>query len=396
MGLIRDTIIKYLNVPNATAYDTISGMFLTRSAAFKNRSKDALADSYEGIIYSCVNKIAENSASIPINVYSKVSTNNFKNIPINKIDLEYTKKAIGLELPESSVKLVENHPLIDLLNNPNPYQTKFDLIEQTIINLELFGNAYWLVDFNSFNVPSQLQILCSKFMVPNIDNGVIMNYTYGGTQTIETKNIIHLQCPNPSNPLIGMGSLQASFTAYSLLRSSNEYDQAMFDNMGIPSVLITSKSKVAKEVKDKFIADWKNKYGGTNKSGSIGFLDGEIEIKTLGYPQKDTTIVSTREYAIQEIASIFGIPMSMIKGDATNKASAEAGLYEFAKFTLSPKLARISQQLTKQLASLYDPNLIIAFANPVPDDVEQLITKVDVLLKYNVITPDEARKIIGI
>ena len=40
---------------------------------------------------------------------------------------------------------IANHPLEQLLANPNPLTSRFELFEQTLGSLELHGNAYWFL-----------------------------------------------------------------------------------------------------------------------------------------------------------------------------------------------------------------------------------------------------------
>ena len=69
-------------------------------------------------VYIAINRIAEAGALVPLRVF--------------RLDDE---KRIG----------IANHPLEQLLSNPNPLASGFELFEQTIGSLELQGNAYWFL-----------------------------------------------------------------------------------------------------------------------------------------------------------------------------------------------------------------------------------------------------------
>jgi len=69
-------------------------------------------------VYACVSKIAEKIGSIDIQLYQILNS-------------------------KGDVKELVSHPALDLIYKVNPFQTKTEFLETTIINLKLAGNAFW-------------------------------------------------------------------------------------------------------------------------------------------------------------------------------------------------------------------------------------------------------------
>ena len=69
-------------------------------------------------VYACVRKIAEKTASQDIRLFQITNSKGDK-------------------------KEITSHPALDLLYRVNPFQTKSEFLEQTMINLKLSGDAFW-------------------------------------------------------------------------------------------------------------------------------------------------------------------------------------------------------------------------------------------------------------
>src|SRR5690606_34975330 len=80
-------------------------------------------------VYVAVNRIAEAAALVPLRVYD-------------------TCDGDRVEIPQ--------HPLVRLLDHPNPFLSRFELIEQTLGLLELTGSAYWFLHPGRDGLPAEI------------------------------------------------------------------------------------------------------------------------------------------------------------------------------------------------------------------------------------------------
>jgi hypothetical protein len=71
----------------------------------------------------------------------------------------YTKAALTIEE-------VTNHPLLDLLYQPNPMHSAFDLWEMTTVYLETTGKCFWYTPHGPFGTPDEIWILPTQNVTP--------------------------------------------------------------------------------------------------------------------------------------------------------------------------------------------------------------------------------------
>ena len=106
------------------------------------------------------------------------------------------------------------HPLVRLLEEVNPFETRHGLWERTVTFLELTGNAYWYVAENRLGVPAEIWLIPSQMMrvVPDRQR-FIKGYVCrveGSEVGFDRRDIIHLKYPNPRSLYYGRGPLQAA------------------------------------------------------------------------------------------------------------------------------------------------------------------------------------------
>ena len=126
-------------------------------------SYSALCDNYRSWVYTSIDKIAKAIATIPLRFYvykrrGKIfNGRNFKAFMREmdtKAQRDYYMKQEGIEKEE-----VVEHPLIDLLNNPNAMSTRFTLWYDTMVRLELKGECGWYLVPGIGGIPGEIFVL---------------------------------------------------------------------------------------------------------------------------------------------------------------------------------------------------------------------------------------------
>ena len=121
-----------------------------------------------------------------------------------------------------------------------------------------------------------------------------------------------------------------------------------------------------------------------------------MDIRTFGYPPKDVGVQFEQQFSREEIAAAFGIPLTMLQLNEASRAGAEAGLYQYLRITILPKLLRIEQKLNERLCPLYDDRLILAFDNPVAEDRQLRLQEIETRLKSYMTSINEERALDGL
>ena len=169
-------------------------------------------------VYLAINRIAEAGALVPLRVLQQQG----------EAELE-----------------VECHPLEQLLDNPNPTMSRFELFEQTIGMLELTGNAYWFLTGKA-GIPEEIWTLRPDriTIVPDPQN-FIRGYIYevdGQRIPLEAVEVVHFKRWHPSNDYYGLSPLEAARLAIRSDRSMAEWNDNTFgQDKGVPAGIVSLK-----------------------------------------------------------------------------------------------------------------------------------------------------------
>lgn len=164
----------------------------------------------------------------------------------------YRSKALSVVKPHEELEPLEiDHPLRRLLENPNPFDTSFDILFETVLFLELTGVAYlWCVPnsvtrrFSSgYPIPAELWVLPSHWVWPRAGGGPLRQTQYMGSDWNGFRNAGHRYVdPNSAGfgeelihyyevrPWGGMGSagiLRIPPDEIVMLRTKNPLDKIM-------------------------------------------------------------------------------------------------------------------------------------------------------------------------
>ena len=342
-----------------------------------------LIQRYRSWPYACANKNAISCAQIPLRLYAnkptKSSKSRFKTKNVSAKQLKYLdSSAILRKYTNSGVEVEEvvDHPLLDLLYNVNDFMNGFELMETTYLFLELTGNAYWFIVKGEFGTPAELWPLLPQYVKPIADRqNFIKQYLFTVDNNIkiyiDPEFVIHHKYPNPQSLVLGMGKLQACSLAADLHTNMNIYESNLFENRAVPDsvvILPTDAGTPNPEEIKRMKSEWRKQFGGLGKVGGFSILHGGADVKQLGLTPKDMAYQKGRKSTLEEIAGVFGVPLSKLTVDNVNRANAEAGDYSYMKDTVLPMIRRVEQKLNEKLLPMYDERLFVAYDNPVPQD----------------------------
>ncbi len=98
---------------------------------------------------------------------------------------------------------------------------------------------------------------------------------------------------------------------------------------------------------------------------------------------------------MNEIATIFGVPMTKMTTEHVNRANMETGEVMYQTDTISPRLRLQEQKITEKVLPIYDSSLFTVFEENIPLDREFRVTERDSNLKNGYSSINEERKIDG-
>lgn len=282
--------------------------------------------------------------------------------------------------PSADVEEILEHPFLSLLQNVNPWNNGFETLELIDLHQELTGNAYLFKVRSGLGAPAELWLLPSQWVIIEPDKQkFIRTYRYGPQeprQELDPKDVIQFKFPNPRDLWYGMGPLQAALLATDLYTKMAEYEHTLFDNNARPDIALVTDQPLGEVESARIEHTWNAKFRGHKKAGKMALLSGGIDVKQLNYSPREMANLAGRKWTLEEIAIIFGIPISQLRSEDVNRANADAGNYTYAANTLAPRLIRMEQKLNEQLLPEFDERLFCAFDNPVPEDKEYRLREI--------------------
>jgi HK97 family phage portal protein len=304
-----------------------------------------------------------------------------------------------------------------LLEEPNEWQTWRDLKYHTLMQLLVCGNAFWAKDEanNAGQKPKRLVPLNPKRMSIIIDvrNGVI-GYVYRPVYAQDRANfsqpipfepheIVHFRKPNPDNDFWGLGAVESGENLFNDFINEDTWRQKFWGRGALPTTLLTLKSGVGgqptsiPEAKWKQMkANWEQEYGGTENAGKTSWLSGDWAVQRIGLSLAEMQSIEGRKWTVEQIAHQFKVPLSVLGLDsAANYATASIDRRRFLEFAVLPTLKNFEQRVNKDLIRGFDETLTLEHDVSGLVSLDELAGPLQTLISNSVITPNEARQVIG-
>jgi HK97 family phage portal protein len=302
--------------------------------------------------------------------------------------------------PETRKEIVD-HPLLALLNRPNPFMTGGEYSELQNSYMELNGECFALKVRNNIGVPAQLWPLPPHRMsvVPGIEQFITgYVYTIGDQQIpLEIDQVLHLKMPNPYNPYRGIGAVQATAVDIDTEDFAARWNRNFFYNEGRPDGILRIGGTVPKEDYERFRADWNQKHVGLANAHKTAVIRGDtIDYKQITLSQSDMDFLNLRHLSRDNILGVFGMPGSMMGiQEVGSRARAEADDYIYGRHILRPRYNRYRDLYNVGLVPDFDARLVLECTSPVPENREATIKEAVDTWKAGIIRRNEARAILG-
>jgi len=353
-------------------YTNVDGSFSYSGGISHNADQAEMLKAYQGWVYACASIIARNVAKVPLRLYQQLQ---------KKME-------------------IEDHVLLELLQNINPIHTQYELWELTVTWLELTGNSYWYLPKNRLNVPGEIWPVPPDRMWVVPDKQEIIKgylYRYQGKQiAFDRDEIVHLRYPDPNNIYYGCSPLKAAAYSYDIDLYMKKYSLNLFKNDGRPKGVLETDQTLDEPTTDRLRHAWHRTYGGIENQGKIAILQAGAKYKNVQVSPSELDFMASRKLTRDDILAIFGVPGSKLGlVEDVNRANAEANDYTFQSEVISPRLKLIGSKLNKDLTPKYDLKLSLQFDDPVPKNRVLLLKERETNLKNYVTTINEEREALG-
>lgn len=281
------------------------------------------------IAYRCILEIAQGVSSVPLYLMSR-------------------RGRTGKEVE------IEEHPILDLMYQPNPDDSFSFLVYQYIAFLGLAGDGYmervWLATEarKSGDFPRELYVLRPDRMtvLQNNDTGALKGYSYKvGTKERQflvdpltgKADILHTKLFHPLDDWYGSPPAQ---TAARNIDTDNEgvtWNKRLLQNQARPGMLYIFKQMLSDSQYNRLKKEIREHYSSGIAAGQSMILEGEgADAKPYGFSPLEMDFIEGGREQARRIALAYGVPPQLlgIPGDSTFANYEQASL-AFAEKTIS-------------------------------------------------------------
>lgn len=272
-------------------------------------------------------------------------------------------------------ELLTAHPLLELLNNPNQMQGKTEFIEELISYKLISGNSYVEAAYPEQSTkyqstpPSFLYVLNPQYMSINGNQHFTSSFIYDDTRNkvvfpvsiTGQSNIMHLKEFNPTNGVYGMSPMESAGVNIDQANSANVWNYNLLKNGGKPSGILKVNSELSHQQKESLKDAFTNNYAGSNNSGKMLVVDGDIDYQETGLSPSDMDFLNTVKLSAQFIAFAFGVPYDLINTDQAKYDNLEKAYELLWDSQVKPQTESLISELNRWLTPRYGDDLKLGF-----------------------------------
>lgn len=263
---------------------------------------------------------------------------------------------------------MREHPMLALIQKPNPFYADIALWWGTMLSLAIDGNAYWIIVRNGAARPSELWYVPHWMMEPlwpQDGSTYISHYRYspgGGSEPmrIEPEDVVHFRYGiNPRNIRKGLSPIDSAIREIFMDNESSNFVSALLRNMGVPGVVISPKGG-AMPTPDDVLATklWFQEQFGGDRRGAPLVMGAPTDVQPYGFNPQQMNMSEARDIAEERVCALLGIPAAVVGfGSGLQSTKVGATMEELRKLAwhngILPMARLFADELQRSLLPLF-------------------------------------------
>jgi HK97 family phage portal protein len=299
------------------------------------------------------------------------------------------------------------HPILDLIQNPNPRDSRAQYLQQKVGFLLLAGNSYEEHVIGSGGAIAEMyQLRPDRVRIIPGGDGFPMAYEYAVGQRkvrfdIDPRTlqgpVRHMKLFNPTDDWYGMSPIEAGAYAIDTHNQAGAWMQSLLQNSARPSGALTVKDDktLSDDEFHRLKTELDEQYSGARNAGRPMLLEGGLDWKAMGLSPSDMALIETKLSSARDVALALGVPPQLlgIPGDNTYSNYQEARL-AFWEDTVMPLVYMIADDWNASLGAAFGVMLKPDF-DQVPAIVEKKRAQWQMLDATQSLTLNEKREAMG-
>jgi len=307
-------------------------------------------------------------------------------------------------------EVIEDHPLLDVLNDPSDWFTRWSLMFSTIAGLECTGRALWWVTDDD-GKPSIFYLSTSWIEEIDPRRAVWHIRPYGSVETfaLPGEEVVHFHYPDPGDPLGCLSPLQRIAKAVVADEEIGTAQWSAFRTGIHPTVGIRvgrlpgmipgqpgERPVLDPEQKMELVDAVLKLYRGVVRKHEPIILDGIIEgIEQFSRTVQEMDFLDSAKLTKSKILQSFGVsPILLGEVENSNRASATVADEIFVANKVNPLAMMLSESMTEWLGPMFaqGERLRVWIEPAVAHDPEMSRQKWDSAARLGFVTQNEFRR----
>ena len=280
-------------------------------------------------------------------------------------------------------EVVESGPLVELVEQPHPNQTRRQFWRQTSGYIDLLGRSPWQIEMVGRRVVS-IEAVCPLVISPAIDRGSGQLTGWwrqhpGGRRELLAPEQIHMvidaKWEDPSDAWSGLSPRTAVAAAINQYYKADVANEASLDNGVEPGGALQTDKEFTEEQKAS-LTERINQRRGVRQRKRFLLLDGGLKWEQIASAYKDMEFSELKKMARTDICAGFGVPPAVVGYyEDSNYAHADAAERVYWTRTILPRAAWLAEEFDRAVtrrAELDKSLKAVGARKRAMDDDEQL------------------------
>lgn len=343
------------------------------------------------LIFACIQHLASSAGMAPLKVFNRA----------------------GRDIP--------NHPMRDLIIRPNPLMGESRFISFITMNTAISGFTVIEKERGGVGNIAGLWPLRSDWIRPIPRNQEAPDWEYrvpgyeSTPTTLRASDVIVITwADTPDWRFTGIGPLEVIFREAQISTALTEFLKVFMDRGAVPLYMLVPSDDLAaatqfskQEVKDAFMAAWRQRYGGLQASMAEPLLSPGIkDVKRIGLDFNELAYPELNSLTDARICQAFGVPPIFVGAevglDASTFSNSDQAAQNFWHGTMMRLWSRIDDAFTRELMpefetrSGFDVRFDMGDIPFFQEDIDALYSRITAAFTAGLISRTVAQNEIGI
>lgn len=245
-----------------------------------------------------------------------------------------------------------DHGLAQAIKRPNPFTSRYRLIESLVIDMGIYFNAYWLKlrpaagQVALVRVPPPYMCVEGNIFAPT---GYTVDVA-GRRKPVDPADIVHFR---GHGEVTGLSPLETLRRILAEEAASGEYREGLWRHGARMSGVINrplEAPEMSPAAQERYLAMFEAMYASSVNSGKTALLDEGMTFSKITWNAEETQYLETRKLTREEVARAYHVPLPMVgildHATYSNVGEMHKMLYQD---TLGPWLVMLEEEIELQL-----------------------------------------------